>query len=283
MGRGRRDGRLGRRDAGADDRAARVRRRLRGDPRARLLLDLDLPRTLGGLDSRDLAPDRGEQRSALRELARDPRLLGGALLHDARLRRVRAPQRLLVALHGRLEGRDLPDDLRVLARDARLGVDPAEEVAQARRSEQHADPAHVVARRVHLHEPARQRLLRALEVRPRHDEVVPVLALGGLDLPELVGGRVVGLDRVLHARVDLLDLGEHPACLGLLRRDGRLGGGGGGGEQREGQDDDERMCLTFSRATQEVRGLGALTAHRSVRYAQVRHPSRGIGRAQPRN
>jgi hypothetical protein len=121
-------------------------------------------------------------------------------------------------LHLRPERLDLAGDPRVLVGDAVDGLDPAQQVVQARCAEDDVERRGGRAGRVDGDEAPRERLLRVRVVRARDGEGVTVPLQVALDLLQLVGRGVVGLDRALEARVDLLDLPQDPIGLGFLRR-----------------------------------------------------------------
>ena len=123
-------------------------------------------------------------------------------------------------LDGRLEGGHLLHDARVLLGGRIDGLEPVQQILEARRPEQQRQGGVVLRGRVGGDEPGRERCLGELEVRLRDLQLLAVLALVGLDLRQADVRKVVLLDRGAHALVDLLDLRKHLLRLCLLCRDG---------------------------------------------------------------
>jgi hypothetical protein len=172
-----------------------------------------------------------------------------------------------LSLHERLERADLADHLRILRRDAARGVEPVQDVVEALGAEDDVDRRVVAVGRVDGDEARRERDLRVLQVRPCNREVVAVLPLLELDLPEVPVGAVVRLDRSLELVVDRRDLVKNLLCLRLLRRDGAgVGGRRAGGDQSRTQCDDYAARLSFPRTNA---GLQASVAGGAGRKGRV--------------
>ena len=167
----------------------------------------------------DLALDRAEQRLALPELALDRGAGGipfGDDLHLLFLSVLEAP---LPLLHLTAEVRDLAQDERVLLPDAVDGVHTAEHVVEARGAEQHREAGILAFGGVEIDQPRGELPLRPLQALLGDDEGVRVGGKIVLDSCQLDVGEVVGLDRPLQARVELLDLAEDALRLSAFGRD----------------------------------------------------------------
>ena len=134
--------------------------------------ELALLRFLGGSDPGNLALDRREELPARSQLRLDPLLLRGLLRDDRLLLRMGASELLAVTLDRSLEGRDLLDDARVLARSRVDGLDPVEQIVKARCAEQHRERRVVLGGRVGADEPRRERVLRDFQVLTRELQFV---------------------------------------------------------------------------------------------------------------
>ena len=167
----------------------------------------------------DLALDRAEQRLTLPELALDRGAGGipfGDELHLLAARVLEAP---LPLLHLPAEVCDLAQDERVLLPDAVDGVHAAEHVVEARGAEQHREAGILAFGGVEVDQPRRELPLCPLQALLGDDEGVRVGGKIVLDSCQLDVGEVVGLDRPLQARVELLDLAEDALRLSAFGRD----------------------------------------------------------------
>ena len=92
-----------------------------------------------------------------------------------------------------------PEDLRVLVRDPAGGLEPVQDLVEARRAEQDLDQVRAAVL-VELDQAPFERALRGAEVGPRDLQPLLVDLLRGLDLVQFDLGRVVRLDDELEAR-----------------------------------------------------------------------------------
>ena len=190
-------------------------------------------RLLGGLLGRnelgDLAVHRGEQLALLAEPDRDRLPLLGPLGDEPLDLRVLGREREAAAKDGAPEPLDLVCHLRVERRDPVRGVDPVQDVGEGLRAEDQLE-RRGRARRIEVEEARGDRAAARDEV-PLRDQELP--AVEGDRLPHLRKlqiGEVDELVRAAEADVELIDLGEDLARLGLLggeRRSGWSGVGGG--------------------------------------------------------
>jgi hypothetical protein len=102
------------------------------DPRLGLVGELLLLGSLGGLHLRDLILDRAQKLLPLGQLALDLVALRRQIADDARLLGAGSRQPRLALLDLGLEALDFVDDARVLVGQAVDGVNPVEEVVEAR-------------------------------------------------------------------------------------------------------------------------------------------------------
>jgi hypothetical protein len=138
-----------------------------------------------------------------------------------------------VALDLGLEVEHLAVDPEVLLRDAIRGIDLVEHVLHRTGSKQDPQRRRPVRRGVEGDETPLEGALRALQVDPCDLQLTGVYAQVVLDRVQLVGRRVVGLDRTHQTGIELLDLTEDVLHLALLGPDRR--GVGGGPERRSGR------------------------------------------------
>jgi hypothetical protein len=116
------------------------------------------------------------------------------------------------------------------------------------------------------------------EVGAGDSELEPVPLQVALDPVELDVREVVRLDRVLEARVDLLDLAENLLRLRLLGRDrARIRRRCTGREERRSQSDDEGSRLPLTGVDTRLRYLWTTSAPGGAGTSQVRHPSKRTG------
>ena len=209
---------------------------------------------LGRAEPCDLALDRREQPPALRELAFDLRLLGGEACDEAALLGMLVGELALLFAHELAERDHLGEHLGVLVGDAVDGVEIAEEVVEAPRTEQHVERRVLVVGRVERDEPGGQALLSMLEVAARDREIVAVHLLVVLDLAEPVPRPVVRLDLQPELLVDLVDLGEHGLGLRLLRADRRVGGRRAYDQQSGREADEQQWRLSRPGSNAALRG-----------------------------
>ncbi len=152
------------------------------EPRASLGGEPRLLRTLGSLETADLAADRPQQALTLGQLALDGGLLGRTLGHEPSLLDVRVLQASAPRANGDAERLHLSKHLGALVGDASRGIEPLDQIFDARRADQHLEPGAVAPRRVELDEPELESGLRATQVALRQLELPAILLEIALDL-----------------------------------------------------------------------------------------------------
>ena len=168
----------------------------------------------------DLALDRAEQRLTLPELTLDR----GAGRHPVRRRA--APARCCACWRRRCRCCTSRRKCATWRRTSEsccptrsTASMPAEHVVEARGAEQHREAGILAFGGVEVDQPRRELPLCPLQALPGDDEGVRVGGKIVLDSSQLDVGEVVGLDRPLQARVELLDLAEDALRLSAFGRD----------------------------------------------------------------